>query len=198
MNKAARLISTVFLPPTFSLFNFVFLNFYFLQNDFDLFLNLVITITATVILPIIYFVLQRRRGIILDNDAVIKEQRNGTYLFTIIIFFIAAILLLLNLAPAFVTALMLCYAVNTTLVYFVNAIYKISIHTFTAAGSFALFTLISPILSLVLFIILMLVMWSRIQLKVHTAGQVALGLVCGISLTLIGMKYFVIILELWN
>ncbi len=161
-------------------------------------MNLLISISATVILPIIYFIVQREKGNIRDNDAVIKEQRNNTYLFTITIFFAASFLLYLNEAPEFITALMLCYAVNTSLVYIVNIYYKISIHTFTAAGSFALFTLISFSFAVILFFILVLVMWSRLQLKVHTLGQVALGLVCGVLLTLIGMKYFSILIRLWN
>lgn len=189
-NKIARLISTLFLPPTFSFLNFTYLNFYYDQSSSQLIVNLLISLSATVILPIIYFVIQRIKGKIHDNDAVRREQRNNTYIFTVVIFLIASILLYLNDAPVLITSLMLCYFLNTSLVFLINLLYKISVHTFTAAGSLALFTLISPILVGILSIITLAVMWSRIQLKVHTQGQVLLGLVCGIFLTLIGLKLF--------
>jgi len=189
-NKIARLISTIFLPPTFSFLNFTYLNFYYDQNSSQLIVNLLVSLSATVILPIIYFVIQRRNGNIHDNDAVIKEQRNNTYIFTIVLFMITSILLYLNGAPVLITSLMLCYFINTSLVFLINLFYKISVHTFTAAGSLALFTLISPILAGILSIITLAVMWARIQLKVHTQGQVMLGLACGIFLTLIGLNLF--------
>jgi len=188
--KFAKIISTVFLQPTFSFLNFTYLNFNYEQSSSQLIVNLLISLSATVILPIIYFVIQRRNGNIHDNDAVIKEQRNNTYIFTIVLFLIASILLYLNKAPVLITSLMLCYFINTSLVFLINLFYKISVHTFTAAGSLALFTFISPILAGILSIITLAVMWSRIQLKVHTKGQVILGLVCGIFLTLIGLKLF--------
>lgn len=189
-NKIARLISTIFLPPTFSFLNFTYLNLYYEQSSSQLIVNLLISLSATVILPIIYFVIQRIKGKIHDNDAVRKEQRNNTYVFTIVIFLIASILLYLNKAPVLITSLMLCYFINTSWVFLINLFYKISVHTFTAAGSLAVFILISPILAGILSLITLAVMWSRIQLKVHTKGQVVLGLVCGIFLTLIGLKLF--------
>lgn len=189
-NKIARLISTLFLPPTFSFLNFTYLNFYFDQSSSQLIVNLLISLSATVILPIIYFVIQRIKGKIHDNDAVRKEQRDSTYVFTIVIFLISSILLYLNNAPILITSLMLCYFLNTSLVFLINLLYKISVHTFTAAGSLAVFILLSPVIAGILSLITLAVMWARIQLKVHTRGQVILGLVCGIFLTLIGLNLF--------
>ena len=70
---------------------------------------------------------------------------------------------------------------------------KISIHMGVASGCSAALWIVgklTPLLTLICLVCLLLLGWARIQTKNHTAGQVVLGCVVGIGSVLLGFPFF--------
>lgn len=70
---------------------------------------------------------------------------------------------------------------------------KVSIHMGVASGCFAALWVVgklTPLLSLICIVFLLLLGWARIQTKNHTVGQVVLGCVVGIGSVLLVFPYF--------
>lgn len=139
----------------------------------------------TVFLPVIYFSIKRQKGEIINRDAVIKEQRNNIYNFSLIVFSIGYTLSVLINAHLFVQIFLLNYAISVFGVSIINKKFKISIHSLTAAGTGAFLIFINPNLSVLIQIITVIIMWSRVRLGVHTLAEVISGMIYGFSLTLI-------------
>lgn len=140
---------------------------------------------STVLLPIIFFVYKRRKGEIINRDAVIKEERTDVYTFGLILFALAYIIVVLLQSVIFIQIYFLNYSLSTFGVLLINKKFKISIHSMTPAGMTALLLFIDPILATFVFIIKIAVMWSRLELKVHTIQEVLAGMIYGFSVTLI-------------
>lgn len=72
---------------------------------------------------------------------------------------------------------------------------KISIHMGVASGCFAALWVVgklTPLLSLICIVFLLLLGWARIQTKNHTVGQVVLGCIVGIGSVLLVFPFFTI------
>jgi membrane-associated phospholipid phosphatase len=140
---------------------------------------------STVLLPVIFFIYKRRKGKIINRDAVIKEERTDVYRFGIILFVISYILVVLFRSHIFIQIYFLNYSLSTFGVLMINKKFKISIHSMTPAGMSALLLFIDPLLATFVLLIMIVVMWSRLELKVHTLKEVIAGMIYGFCLTLI-------------
>ena len=125
---------------------------------------------------VIYFY---KNKLISDVDGTQKAQRTVPYYIAIIIYTIGFILLLLGKVSAVSIAFWFCYISNTFLVILINRYLKISIHALGVSGPLALFVYLIGVIGLLLLPILVVVGWSRIQLKVHTFSEVLAGAVFG-------------------
>lgn len=187
LNKLARVTSTVFIPPSFTVFIFTYFAFS-LENSPSL--KLFVILTALVfgfLLHIILFLYFRRKGRLVDLDASIKEERTVPFLISII-FYAAGLFILyfLNASPVSI-AFWFCYISNTLLVVIINKLWKISVHSMGASGPLAaLFFAIGPP-SLFIIPLVLLVGWSRVRLKCHTPAQVTAGLLFGFFSTYVQM-----------
>ncbi|MCX8010725.1 MAG: hypothetical protein N3A61_06200 [Ignavibacteria bacterium] len=188
LNSLARLVSLLFLPPAFSLFTFTYLHIVFEQGNQKFLSSLLLSILATVIIPIFVFLIQRKKGNITDNDAVNKEQRNLTFIILIFVYLASSILLYLIDAYSYIVILMIAYSINTLFVLLINQFFKISIHTFTVIGSAAVFWFVSEIVFLLFIFSGLLVGWSRIKLGVHSKSEVFFGMILGFFLTYFEFK----------
>ena len=190
-NKLARLISTLFVPPSFTIITFTLFAFV-LENDplkriVTIFVALIFGFTAQIIL----FISFRKKRRIVDLDASIKEERTKPFLISIGFYIIGIIILLIFNVHIISIAFWFCYISNTLVIIFINRHWKISAHAMGAAGPLAATTYVFGPLSLILSIIMFLVGWSRIQLKVHNLAQIAAGILLALLST-----YFQIILIL--
>lgn len=181
----ARIISDIFIPPTFAIFLSFYLPIKFSLNFNQFVTNFLLVFVPTVFLPVIYFSIKRQKGEIINRDAVIKEQRNNIYNFSLIVFAIGYILSLLLNAHLFVQIFLLNYSLSVFGVSIINKKFKISIHSLTAAGTGAFLIFINSNLSIFVLIITIIIMWSRVRLGVHTLAEVISGMIYGFSLTLI-------------
>lgn len=175
--KLARIISTIFVPPSFTLI--VYLLFALkVESSFNK--AIVVFIVALIfgfIAPIIMFIILRNRKLIADNDAKIKSQRTIPYLIATIFYTIGFIILLFSEVSIISLAFWFCYISNTILTIFINNYWKISAHSMGASGASAALFFVFGWSSFVMIIITLLVGWSRIELKCHTVNQVIAGIV---------------------
>ncbi len=181
IDHLARITSTIFVPPTLAVFTFTYFSLIFEKDTLTKTFSIIISTILLFVIPIILFFVLRRRNKITDNDTTIKEQRIFPY-------FIGAILNLIGLIISFVIHLdqniiflWLVYLVNTAIILFITKLWKISAHSLGIAIPFAVFSFYLHFnLALILFLILILVGWSRLHLKIHSRSQVILGAFAGI------------------
>jgi len=174
--KIARIISTLFVPPSFSLIVYVLFAFYVEGNSTSSISVIVITTLFGFVLPILMFVIMRRKNLVSDQDALIKEQRTVPFIIAVLIYLIGLIFLIYSDVSLISIAFWFCFISNTILTIIINKFWKISIHSMGASGAFASLIFGFGISALPFIIIVLLVGWSRIELKCHTLSQVIAGI----------------------
>ena len=177
--KLARLISIIFIPPVLTVISFFYLALKFESDSYKSNLTLIITILFGFILQIASFVYFRKKGLLSDVDAKIKNERTLPFTVSLLVYILGFILLLLLKANIISIAFWFCYISNTFLVILINRYLKISIHAMGVSGPLALFTFIIGIEALVLLPILLAVGWSRIKLKCHSLTEIVAGAFLG-------------------
>lgn len=193
-NKVARVISTLFVPPSFTIIVFTFLAFY-LENDTE---KRIVTLSVAYLMgfaaPIILFLYLRKRKMIVDGDASIKEERTLPFSIAIIFYLIGLVVLISFKVNILTIAFWFCYISNTLITILINKYWKISAHAMGAAGPFAAISFLFGLSAVYFSIIILLVGWSRIKLKCHTFAQVAAGILLAFFSTLLQIhliiKYF--------
>jgi len=191
LQKLARLISTIFIPPTLTLISFVYLALTF-ENSSDQKIFIIVTSLAFgFILQIASFIYFYTKGKIGDVDAKTKGERTIPYLLSIVIFIIGFILLLICKANIISIAFWFCYISNTFLVIFINRYLKISIHAMGVSGPIALFSFIFGFTALLVLPILIAVGWSRVKLKCHSLTEVVAGAVFGFTSVYLQLSIFI-------
>jgi membrane-associated phospholipid phosphatase len=177
--KLARLISIIFIPPVLTVISFFYLALKFEGDSYKSNLTLIITILFGFILQIASFVYFRKKGLLSDVDAKIKNERTLPFTVSLLVYILGFILLLLLKANIISIAFWFCYISNTFLVILINRYLKISIHAMGVSGPLALFIFIIGIEALILIPVLLAVGWSRIKLKCHTLTEIVAGAFLG-------------------
>ncbi len=175
--KFARLISTIFVPPSFTIIVY-FIFALTVETSFQK--SLIVFLVAFVfgfVLPIAMFVYMRKKRIISDNDAMIKDQRTFPYLIALMFYTIGLVILIYSDVSKISIAFWFCYISNSFITIIINKYWKISAHSMGASGAAAALYFIFGWSSFVTIIIALLVGWSRIQLRCHTFSQVFAGLI---------------------
>ena len=178
-DKFARIISTLFVPPSFTILVFTFfaLN---LENDLS---NKIVTILVALIFgfsfQIILFIYFRNKGKLANLDATIKEERTIPFLISVAFYVIGFLLLIVERVNILSIAFWFCYISNTLIVVIINTYWKISVHSIGASGAMAAVIFITGPIGLLLSLVVFLIGWSRIKLKCHNLTQVAAGILFG-------------------
>jgi membrane-associated phospholipid phosphatase len=174
-DKFARVVSTIFVPPSFTIIIFTIFALH-LETDFSkILVTILVALIFGFISPIALFLQYRKKGKIVDIDASIKEERTVPMSISVIIFMIGFIFLLLYKVNIISIAFWFCYISNTLIAIFINKKWKISAHTMGASGPIAAVTFLFGPVALMFLVISVLVGWSRIQLKCHSLDQVMAG-----------------------
>ncbi|MCX7611077.1 MAG: phosphatase PAP2 family protein [Ignavibacterium sp.] len=175
--KFARIISTLFVPPSFSLITYVLFSIY-IEETFNNSISLLITTTLFgFAFPILMFVIMRKKNLVSDQDALIKEQRTLPFIIATSIYLVGLFFLIYSNVSIISIAFWICFISNTIITIIINKYWKISIHSMGASGGFAALMFAFGIVALPFIIIVILVGWSRIKLKCHTFSQVIAGIV---------------------
>jgi len=174
-DKLARIISTVFVPPSFLIFIFTLLAFHLETESTQRYITIFVALIFGFISPIVLFLYYRKKGKIIDLDASIKEERTFPMSISVIFFIVGLVVLIAFNVKIVSIAFWFCYISNTLITIIINKNWKISAHTMGAAGPLAVLTFLFGTIALVFLVVVVLVGWSRIQLKCHSIGEVIAG-----------------------
>jgi len=174
-DKLARIISTVFIPPSFLIFIFTLLAFHLETESTQRYITIFVALIFGFISPIVLFLYYRKKGKIIDLDASIKEERTFPMSISVIFFIVGLVVLIAFNVNIVSIAFWFCYISNTLITIIINKNWKISAHTMGAAGPLAALTFLFGTIALVFLVVVVLVGWSRIQLKCHSIGEVIDG-----------------------
>ena len=193
-HKLARFVSTLFVPPSFTIIIFTIFAFTLESEQSQ---QIVTTLNALVfgfIAPIALFLILRKKGKLADQDASIKEERTFPFLIAIIFYLIGLWIMIKYDLNIISIAFWFCYISNTVITIFINRFWKISAHAMGAAGPFSAIVFVLGWVGIILLPIVILVGWARVELKCHTPSQVIIGVLLAfisvyIQMSLI-VKYF--------
>ena len=190
-NKIARLISTIFIPPTFTILIFSYFALTLESELLKILVTFMVPFIFGLVAPILLFLILRKKGKIVDMDASIKEERTIPFFIAIVFYSVGLYFLILFKVNIISIAFWFCYISNTLITIMINKYWKISAHAMGAAGSFAASVSTFGLLGLTLLPVTILVGWSRIKLKCHTFLQVASGILVAFISTYIQMQLII-------
>ena len=193
--KIVEAISTFTNPPIICipLFLIICIILSFENGTFNLSEFIVLELISLVfasILPmaiILYWV----KKLDTDSDISNRQDRYTPLVVGIVSYFIGFLVSLFIGADHFLTALLLCYCVNTGVVLLITSKWKISVHTTGLSGPVgALILLLGPIGALFA-ILYPILIWSRVTLNKHTLAQAIAGGAQGFFLTVLEMYLYI-------
>ena len=180
-HKIARFISTLFVPPSFTIIIYSIFAFQLESESVKQLATIINAIVFGFIAPIVLFLILRKKGKLSDQDASIKEERTFPFLIAIG-FYLLGLLLMIKFDLNIISiAFWFCYISNTLITIIINKYWKISAHAMGAAGPFAAVVFAFGSVGLVMLPIVILVGWARIELKCHTLSQVVAGIILAFS-----------------
>jgi membrane-associated phospholipid phosphatase len=194
-DKLARIISTLFVPPSFTIIVFTLFAFSLETESLKTVVTILVASLCGFTAPIILFVVLRKRKKIVDLDASIKEERTTPFLISVGFYLIGLIILITFSVSIISIAFWFCYISNTLVTILINKHWKISAHAMGAAGPFAAVTYTFGPIAWLFSVIVFLVGWSRIQLRVHTLAQVLVGIILAFCSTYLQMYFIVRLFE---
>jgi membrane-associated phospholipid phosphatase len=132
-------------------------------------------LTLQVLPPLLFYIVQLRRGAFSDPDVSVREERNQLYLLGSASVLISLAVMALFGAPRPLVALSVGTLVLGVVCGLINLSWKISMHA-AGMGSLATVALLyAGTLGLVLWALAALVGWARVRTRNHTPLQVLAG-----------------------
>lgn len=184
----AKYISYLFIPPVMNLYIFFFYSLKF-ESAPNTYYTILISLLFGLLFPLIAILFFRKKGIISNNDATIKEERYLPYIYAIGFSLCGVISSSLIGLSDKIIMLWFIYLVSSLLIIHINRFWKISAHAMGAAiplGAVIYFNSIVLPLTMVIFILIAI---SRILLNVHTISQVLAGGILGFAVSFVLLKY---------
>ncbi len=189
--KLARFISTLFVPPSFTILIFIYFAFKLENNSSKQIVLLAVTLIFGFALHIALFVMLKKNGKLVNYDATIKEERTTPFLISCVFYIIGLVILITSRINIISIAFWFCYISNVLIVIIINKFWKISVHSLGAGGSLAALCFAAGPVGFIFIFIPLLVGWSRVKLKCHTVSQVLAGAVLGFGSTYLQMALIV-------
>jgi membrane-associated phospholipid phosphatase len=186
--RFARIVSNILAPVTISLPFVVLVSFYHTRDQLAAIVYAFITLFFLSIGPLIYVVIGVRTGKLSDLDVSRRSERAGPFLFGIISTSIGLLVLSLVHGPKDLQTALILTAISAVILMVTTLWWKISIHASTMAGAATMLTVLYGMALLPLFLLLVLVSWSRVVLRRHTVAQVVAGSLLSIVLSLAILK----------
>lgn len=181
--KLARITTNIFVPPVNTLILFVIIIFYQFESKQDQILALSVAFLFSFFLPILFFILLRRKDLVADVDATNKEERTIPYLFGILLCIIALLISYYFWGFTLFSKIWLIYSVNTILLIAINKFWKISAHAIGMSAPIGALFFVFGQPSLIALVLLLYIGWTRLYLKKHTISQIIAGSIFGFFLT---------------
>jgi membrane-associated phospholipid phosphatase len=121
-----------------------------------------------------------RRGRLSDKNISLREQRIRFGVVAITSILAGLVLLAAFDAPAELVALLASIAVGVACGWVVTLWWKISVHAAIAAGAATVLLFVFGVALLVVWPLVAVIAWSRVQVSDHTAAQVLAGVALGV------------------
>ena len=186
-DKFARILSTLFVPPSFTILVFTYFAFTLETFAINKIVLIFTALTFGFAFHIIFFFYLRKKGALVDGDASIKEERSLPYLVAILFYALGLITLVYFRINIISIAFWFCYISNTFFIFLINRKWKISAHTMGAGGPLAAISYVLGPLGLIFVIMLTAIGWARVKLKLHSVNQVVAGALLGFFSTYLQM-----------
>lgn len=181
IENLAEGISLLMNAPIFAFITFLLLLLSIRTPNFPAILTTVLLFGT--IGPLILVYLLSRRGIIPDYYASERETRTVPFFGAALSYLLGALILSSLTAPLIITALMLCYGVNTFIMMIINLKWKISIHASGITGPATFLFYSFGLIAIPFFLLVLPVGWARLRLRAHTPAQVLAGALLTIAIT---------------
>ncbi len=178
-DKTARILSTIFVPPSFTIIIYSFLALHYENQINKILITILTAFIFGFLLQVILFFYLRKKGKIVDLDASVKEERTSPFLISILFYLSGLIIFIYSGINIVSIGFWFCYISNTLIVIFINRKWKISVHAAGAAGPLAAITFVIGPAGIWFTFLLIAVGWARIKLKCHTLLQVVAGAALG-------------------
>lgn len=157
---------------------------------------LVAAILFSGVLPVSIIFVQRRSGIVTEMMVNERDERTKPFLGAISSYVLGTLALTYLEAPSSMVYLMACYLVNSVFMMIVTLRYKISIHASGVAGPATFLVHQYGVRLWPFTLVLVVVGWARLQLRMHTVGQVAWGVLLTVLLTLTQLELYPMLIRL--
>jgi len=186
--RFARHMSNILAPATISLPFILLVAFYHAPDKLSALLYACITFFFLSAGPLLYIIIGVQLGKLSDIDVSRRTQRFGPFLFGIGSITFGWIVLSLTNGPRNLQTVMIITIFSGVVMMVITCWWKISMHASSLGGVATMLTVLYGAVMLPLFVLLILVSWSRVALRRHTVPQVIAGSFAGIVLSLIILK----------
>ena len=186
--RIARYVSYILAPATISLPFILLVAFYQTQDQLSALIYACITLFFLSVGPLLYIIIGVRLGKLSDIDVSRRTQRAGPFIFGIVSVMIGWLVLTLTNGPRNLQTVMIITVFSGIIMMVITFWWKISMHASSFGGVATMLTALYGAMMLPLFVLLILVSWSRVVLRRHTVPQVIAGSLAGIVLSLVIFK----------
>ena len=181
--KTAKIISTLFIPQTFTLLVIPFLTIKYELLLTQRWAAIIITLTFGFALQILTYLFMIKQKKIKPFDETENTERTIPYLVQIGFYVIGLLLLLYFDVIHLIIVFWFTYIVNNFFCVLINYKWKISSHSIGVAQHFALFVYLMNPVYWIFIPLAFVVGWARTELNVHDKNQIIGGLALGFLLT---------------
>jgi membrane-associated phospholipid phosphatase len=186
--RIARHVSNILAPATISLPFILLVALYRASDKLSALIYACITLFFLSVGPLLYIIIGVRLGKLSDIDVSRRSQRVGPFIFGIVSAMTGWLVLTLTDGPRNLQTVMIITIFSGVIMMAITFWWKISMHASSLSGVATMLTVLYGAVMLPLFVLLVLVSWSRVALRRHTIPQVIAGSFAGIVLSLIILK----------
>ena len=186
--RIARHVSNILAPATISLPFILLVAFYQAQDKLSALIYACIALFFLSVGPLLFIIIGVRLGKLSDIDVSRRTQRFRPFIFGIVSAMIGWLILTLTNGPRNLQTVMIITVFSGIIMMVITFWWKISMHASSLGGVATMLTALYGAVMLPLFVLLVLVSWSRVVLRRHSVTQVIAGSLAGIVLSLVILK----------
>jgi membrane-associated phospholipid phosphatase len=179
-----QLLSRVFHPILLNMLMYLVVGYYGLANRASGLAWSGLCVLVSVLPPMLFYLVRKRRGAYTDGDISIRQQRNELYLVGFMWVLVATMALSALGLPRPHLAVMLTGLGLGLIGGVINLFWKISVHAASIAALATIVLLYSRELGIALGFCALAVGWARVRTGNHTPLQVLVGFVCAAATVL--------------
>lgn len=183
--RSARFVSNLLAPSTISIPLVFLVAFYHALSPMKALFYACVTLFFICVGPLAYIVIGVRLGTFSDMDVSRRSERLGPFVFGLGSVLLCLFALQILHGPKNLFTLLLIIVVSGVLMMIITLWWKISIHASSLASAATILTVLYGAIFLPTFLLVVLVSWSRVELRRHTVAQVVMGSLVSIALSLV-------------